>query len=291
MREKGFTLIELVCVILLLAIIISLSTIAIVNVVQNSKERENKASMELIKTAVNDYIDKYENDFHIENGVTYCIDVQDLIDENLLISNISYDGEKINEKTVKTEYNNNNYSYKLDDKETCMISETKKYEITNLVSNGSFENGTTDWSGDVMTISDDTSSSGTKSLYIKDIDENHNFWYTQTINNISVGDKIYYTLKSKVLNGRFNIILDDDNGTSLPARESSEFVKISSIYSSKHDTFNVQVGSSYAVIGEGYIDDVIIINLTETFGAGNEPSKDWCDEHINYFDGTTVIYK
>lgn len=126
MREKGFTLIELVCVILLLAIIISLSTIAIVNVVQNSKERENKASMELIKTAVNDYIDKYENDFHIENGVTYCIDVQDLIDENLLISNISYDGEKINEKTVKTEYNNNNYSYKLDDKETCMLSETKK---------------------------------------------------------------------------------------------------------------------------------------------------------------------
>ncbi len=123
LNKKGFTLIELVCTILLLAIIISLTSVSVINVIKNSKERENKASMELIKTAVNDYIKKYENNFHIENGVTYCIDIQDLIDENLLISNISYDGEKINEKTVKTEYNNNNYSYKLDDKETCMLSE------------------------------------------------------------------------------------------------------------------------------------------------------------------------
>lgn len=33
-----------------------------------------------------------------------------------------------------------------------------------------------------------------------------------------------------------------------------------------------------------YIDiqEVVLINLTKVFGKGNEPTKDWCDENINY---------
>ena len=38
-----------------------------------------------------------------------------------------------------------------------------------------------------------------------------------------------------------------------------------------------------------YVDEVMIVDLTETFGAGNEPTKEWCDENINYFEGTTII--
>ena len=40
-----------------------------------------------------------------------------------------------------------------------------------------------------------------------------------------------------------------------------------------------------------YYDGFLCINLTETFGAGNEPTKEWCDKNISYFDGTTKIYK
>ncbi len=40
-----------------------------------------------------------------------------------------------------------------------------------------------------------------------------------------------------------------------------------------------------------YSDDLILIDLTEAFGSGNEPDKEWCDNNINYFDGTTTIYK
>lgn len=40
-----------------------------------------------------------------------------------------------------------------------------------------------------------------------------------------------------------------------------------------------------------YIDYILIIDLTATFGSGNEPDKEWCDNHINYFDGTITIYK
>lgn len=40
-----------------------------------------------------------------------------------------------------------------------------------------------------------------------------------------------------------------------------------------------------------YIDNIVIVNLTSTFGNGNEPDKEWCDDHINYFDNTATIYK
>lgn len=40
-----------------------------------------------------------------------------------------------------------------------------------------------------------------------------------------------------------------------------------------------------------YVDAVMLIDLTEAFGLGNEPTKEWCDENISYFDGSTIVYK
>ena len=39
------------------------------------------------------------------------------------------------------------------------------------------------------------------------------------------------------------------------------------------------------------LDGVVLIDTTETFGAGNEPSKTWFDQNLEYFDGTITIYK
>ncbi len=119
-KKNGFTLIELICTILLLSIIVSLVIITTVNIMQNSKERENAASMKLIEVAAKDYITQNENDFHIKNGVVYCIDIQKLIDENLLVSKIKYNGEEINDKTVKVRYDSNTYFYSLDEKGSCV---------------------------------------------------------------------------------------------------------------------------------------------------------------------------
>lgn len=38
-----------------------------------------------------------------------------------------------------------------------------------------------------------------------------------------------------------------------------------------------------------WVDSVVVVDLTEAFGAGNEPTKEWCDSHIPYFDGTIVL--
>lgn len=122
MKNKGFTLVELVCTILLLSIIIALSIVVVINVINNARNRENKASMKLIETAAKDYMIKYEDKYYIANGVNYCIDIQTLIDENLLISKITYDNEDVSDKTVKVNYNNNIYSFNLTEKIDCITN-------------------------------------------------------------------------------------------------------------------------------------------------------------------------
>ena len=38
-----------------------------------------------------------------------------------------------------------------------------------------------------------------------------------------------------------------------------------------------------------WIDGVMLIDLTEAFGIGKEPTKDWCDNNIPYFKDTHTI--
>lgn len=38
-----------------------------------------------------------------------------------------------------------------------------------------------------------------------------------------------------------------------------------------------------------YYDGGMLLDLTATYGTGNEPSKEWCDSNIPFFEGTTKI--
>lgn len=48
---------------------------------------------------------------------------------------------------------------------------------------------------------------------------------------------------------------------------------------------------SFTVSGsvDAYRKEILIVDLTETFGAGNEPAKDWCDKNIPFFEGSLII--
>ena len=77
--------------------------------------------------------------------------------------------------------------------------------------------------------------------------------------------------------------------------QTNSWIKLSSIQQVTESTYlnqkwiirNFQRGTTEY----SYSDDLIFVDLTATFGSGNEPDKEWCDKHINYFDGTTTIYK
>lgn len=53
-------------------------------------------------------------------------------------------------------------------------------------------------------------------------------------------------------------------------------------------TIRVLLGTAYASQVDTYcsMDNAMLIDLTDAFGAGNEPTKEWCDKFIYYFDGT-----
>ena len=38
-----------------------------------------------------------------------------------------------------------------------------------------------------------------------------------------------------------------------------------------------------------WYDGFVIVDLTASFGSGNEPTKEWCDTNIPFFEGTTYI--
>lgn len=57
---------------------------------------------------------------------------------------------------------------------------------------------------------------------------------------------------------------------------------------------DVRVGKCFdstIEIFDAYFDGAMIVDLTDTFGSGNEPTKEWCDAHIKYFEGTSKINK
>jgi len=196
------------------------------------------------------------------------------------------------------------------------------YDITNLIENGSFEDGMNGWkitggweSAETTakaTAGSEYSLSGNNSLKI---DVNTSVETYMLIDSISpfstpIGHKYYlstYAYVPQFENGTngyyiFSECYSSDwtgftfnyfERTRVPVNSWTRYSQVianSSIYVDTYYRFGpylMGINESASVIG--YIDDIIVIDLTETFGAGNEPSKEWCDENIEWFEGTTKI--
>ena len=84
MNKKGFTLVEILCVIVIMALI---TTVAVTNIINlNNKSRENLycAKLEMIKSAAKDYGKNHEKElnesnYDYEGFKSLTITVQDLI--------------------------------------------------------------------------------------------------------------------------------------------------------------------------------------------------------------------
>ena len=54
-------------------------------------------------------------------------------------------------------------------------------------------------------------------------------------------------------------------------------------------TEQIRIMSSYGTEDSGYFATINVIDLTATFGSGNEPTEAWCLANIPYFDGTKSL--
>lgn len=110
----------------------------------------------------------------------------------------------------------------------------------------------------------------------------------QNIAGISPGDKIYVSLDVEtVTTGTANYGVWNNNGDppilfylhTLPAGK-TRLSGVFTVANWQYLYINSRLGAEF------YIDNVLIVNLTQTFGAGNEPSKSVCDALFGFFDST-----
>jgi len=115
MNKKAFTLVELMGVITVLALISLLIAPTIINQIKKSQGRIDDVTKKLIFSATELYLDNKLADYPKNNGSTYCIKLEDLVNDGKLSSPVlDASGNEISlNKIVNVEVINNNYSYRI----------------------------------------------------------------------------------------------------------------------------------------------------------------------------------
>ena len=125
MNKKGFTLTEIIGVVIILALIALIAFPSILNLIKGTENKLDSATQLLINTAAKQYMSKYEDNFATISNSTYCIFVDDLVKENFLTPAIVEDKLYLDNKKVKIVINGNNeFSYEVSDE--CVTSVAQK---------------------------------------------------------------------------------------------------------------------------------------------------------------------
>ena len=169
------------------------------------------------------------------------------------------------------------------------LGNTTKYNATQLVTNGNFANGTTGWVGDYSTR------------------EVINGIMISTGNGTGLEPVLYAGIGTKIIGNKYYLRANVKTKSSLCTRialrslDTAQLVGnptvnnpyiLSGIITAS-TTYNlIAIYHRYATAADSNgaaieVDNVMAINLTAAFGAGNEPTKEQCDLlFANYFDGT-----
>lgn len=117
MKNKAFTLMELLGVIVILGILALVTFPNIASHIAKAKTEIKEGTNTLIIDAAKDYYEDNKNDYEQLEGITYCINISTLTDNNYL--NKKLKNENLNDidttKNVKMIYHNNNFEYQVTD--------------------------------------------------------------------------------------------------------------------------------------------------------------------------------
>ena len=113
---SGFTLIELIGVIIILSLIMLLSVPLILNSIRSSKNELSDASKKILYNAINIYINENLNDFPKIDGNTFCVSIDTLSKKEYLPTDV-YDSSTGNtipsDSLIEVKVENNNYTYNI----------------------------------------------------------------------------------------------------------------------------------------------------------------------------------
>lgn len=276
MKKNGFTLVELLAVIVIIGILVVLVTPKLIGELENTKEDALNGAKQLVVSVANSYISDRNSSFPVSISVSeLCNNGYLKCDGNVL---------KIDDDTVLNGYVIGNTSGELYYSNTITTK-----QITNLIQNGNFNNS------DNWDIPSDNTYIISNNIYIGYNKLSNANFFEQNINTIQ--NHIYYS-SSYIKNSgnvRIGYISNKSNACN---NDSCIAVAPNSYMAHVSKMFTSNFSNGYFVVQNALSDQEVTINaknlvmvdLTSAFGSGNEPNIGWCDKNIEYFNGTKNIY-
>lgn len=122
MNKKGFTLLELIGVIILISLITLIALPRIINSVRSNQDNVDEVTFKLTLTATKLYMDEYAKDYPKYDGASYCITLTQLVENKNLKDKITSNGIDITDKkSVQATYEDG-FNYSLVDNKECIVS-------------------------------------------------------------------------------------------------------------------------------------------------------------------------
>ena len=194
------------------------------------------------------------------------------------------------------------FKLKVEAEQILNTRQTLTITVENLIKNGSYEQGTSNWSLSSAEVVSTESYSGSSSLKLLG---STTAMTTQMLDYSSpiINHKYYGRLMFKSSEGYTNADnrfewYHTDNPIALMVfanknTQTSEWTLLSSIQQITASDYlseswhirNFTVNGS----SDSYVDDLVIYDLTEIFGEGNEPTKEWCDKNLPYVSDKAEI--
>ncbi|GGA31641.1 polysaccharide deacetylase family protein [Psychrobacillus lasiicapitis] len=163
--------------------------------------------------------------------------------------------------------------------------------MKNIVTNGSFESGKTGWTsmgpGGVSSTESGVALVGTSSLKIVNTSGSRREQQKVTV---ILGHKYYAKASAYVTSFTsgaiyFRVRNSITNNLSFNNTLLNKWQTLSTIVNADTEVIDLEVGSANSSTYTAHFDGIIMINLTETFGAGNEPLVEEMDKLMSYFEG------
>lgn len=176
---------------------------------------------------------------------------------------------------------------------------TASVSMTNLITDGSFENVSANWNVWLAEPTDAAQAKdGAQSLKLG----GNAMAATQGTIPVTVGHKYYgreYIKTSGELTAddcRFEVIGSADFGEhsfvfGWNRGNFPNWTAISNVIAVEEAPASSYGLRTFTVNGsvDAWVDSIVLVDLTESFGAGFEPDKEWCDKYIPFFEGTQSV--
>ena len=115
LNKKGFTLVEVLAVIIIVCLLALLVIPQITDSISNFKDKTDDLTLSIITSAAELYIQDYE--INVEDSI--CINIDELVDKEYLKRPVEYKKEDITDTNSLKVINNNGFDFELIENKDC----------------------------------------------------------------------------------------------------------------------------------------------------------------------------